>query len=63
VYRPYYAGHHHHGPRRYYCEPCNHWYGTEVSFHYHVRHHHGIAAALLPAVIVGTVFGAIFAGY
>jgi hypothetical protein len=48
---------------RYYCEPCDHWYGTEVSFHYHVRHHHGIAAALLPAVIVGTVFGAIFAGY
>jgi hypothetical protein len=48
---------------RYYCEPCDHWYTTRVTFHRHVHHHHGIAEALLPAVIVATVFGAIFAGY
>jgi hypothetical protein len=62
-YAYYGAPRHHQGGHRYYCEPCDHWYGTEVSFHYHLRHHHGIAAALLPAVIIGTVFGAIFAGH
>lgn len=50
-------------PRRYYCDPCDHWYGTEASFHYHVHHHHHVARALLPAVIAATVFGAIYAGY
>jgi len=48
---------------RYYCDPCDHWYGSEASFHYHVHHSHGIARALIPAVIAATVFGYIFAGY
>lgn len=47
---------------RYYCEPCDHWYGTEVSFHTHIHADHGVSRALIPAVVVATVFGAIFAG-
>lgn len=66
--RPYvaYESHHHYAPprrARYYCDPCDHWYGTESSFHYHVHHHHRVSRALLPAVIAATVFGAIYAGY
>ncbi len=67
--RPYVAydthQHHYAPPRRprYYCDPCDHWYGTEASFHYHVHSHHRIARALVPAVIAATVFGAIYAGY
>lgn len=66
--RPYvvYEDHHHYAPPRrprYYCDPCDHWYGTEASFHYHVHTHHRVARALIPAVIAATVFGAIYAGY
>lgn len=48
---------------RYYCDPCDRWYGSEASFHSHVHNHHRVARALLPAVIAATVFGAIYAGY
>ena len=55
------------GPRvhrsRYYCEPCSHWYDDDASFRYHVHHHHHVPAAVIPLVIMATVFGAVFGGY
>lgn len=46
----------------YYCEPCHHWYGSQVSFHSHVHTQHGVAPGLIQGILIGTVFGAMFAG-
>lgn len=48
---------------RYYCDPCAHWYYDEHAFHRHVHHHHHVPAAVVPLVILATVFGAVFSGY
>lgn len=48
---------------RYHCEPCDHWYRDEPAFRRHVHHHHGVPLAVLPLVILATVFGAVFAGH
>lgn len=48
---------------RYYCEPCGRWYDDEDDFHYHVRHHHHVAEAVIPLVLGAAVFGWVFWGH
>jgi hypothetical protein len=48
---------------RYYDEPCGRWYDDEDAFHYHIRHDHRIAEAVIPMVIGAAAFGWIFYGH
>ena len=62
-HRNYNRGHRNHSQSsRYFCKPCNHYFGSRTSLYHHVGDHHNVPFWRLANALVYTTLGLIFYG-